>query len=181
MVDADQLRVLQLGNRLQVLHQFLVVEDLANLNALFHVFIGIEWRNARLGGAVGLVRQAHLLQRIELNVIGHQHLRSVGNQQLGHRRTLGQHFRVQFLEQLVQIQRHAHADDVGRLCVEHAAGQQMQCGTAEFVDDGVACVRSALETNHDIGLGAQHIRDLALALVAPAGADNRSNHDVKTS
>ena len=69
VVDADQLRVLQLGNRLQVLHQFLVVEDLANLNALFHVFIGIEWRNARLGGAVGLVRQAHLLQRIELNVI----------------------------------------------------------------------------------------------------------------
>ncbi len=33
-------------------------------------------------------------------------------------------------------------------------------------------VRTALKTNHNVGLGGQHIGDLALSLVAPIRANN---------
>ena len=152
------------------------MEDLADLDALFHHLVGVEGRDAGLRGAVGLVRQAHFLQGVELNVVGHQHVRPVRDEELGGGHALGEDLLVQLAEELVQVQRHALPNDVDRMGVEHAAGQQVQRSAPVFVDDGVAGIRAALEADDDVGLGAEHVRDLALALVTPVAANNRSNH-----
>ena len=51
----------------------------------------------------------------------------------------------------------------------------MQGELAVLIDDGMARVRTALETNDYVALFRQQVRDLALALVAPVCADNRIN------
>ena len=50
-----------------------------------------------------------------------------------------------------------------------------------FVDDGVSCVGPPLEPNDDIGLSREDIRHLSFSLVAPVGADNRSDHAILLS
>ena len=52
----------------------------------------------------------------------------------------------------------------------------MERKTAIIIDDGMTGIRAALETNHNVRLGGQHIGDLALALVAPIRANNRTDH-----
>ena len=54
----------------------------------------------------------------------------------------------------------------------------MQGETALIVDDGVAGVGAALIADDHVGGLRQHIRDLALALVAPVGAYDRFYHNV---
>jgi len=46
-----------------------------------------------------------------------------------------------------------------------------------LIDDGVPGVAAALEPHYNVGILGQHIGNLSLALVAPAGAYNRFNHN----
>ena len=80
------------------------------------------------------------------------------------------------LEEKLDIQRNARAKHVDHARRTHAAGQQMERKTAIIIDDGMTGIRAALETNHNVRLGGQHIGDLALALVAPIRANNRTDH-----
>ena len=108
-------------------------------------------------------------------MIRHEHLRALGNQNL--RR--GQPLLLnggQLLEEKLDIQRNARAKHVDHARRTHAAGQKMERKAAIIIDDGMTGVRTALKTNHNVGLGGQHIGDLALALVAPIRANNRTDH-----
>jgi hypothetical protein len=54
----------------------------------------------------------------------------------------------------------------------HARGQQGQLVDLVADDEGMAGVMAALEAHHDLGAFRQPVHDLALALVAPLGADH---------
>src|SRR4051794_41918203 len=72
----------------------------------------------------------------------------------------------------------AVADRADLARVEDPRGDQVELEGLTVADDRVAGVVSALKADHDIGLLREQVGDLALALVAPLGADyDDSRHD----
>ena len=86
---------------------------------------------------------------------------------------------LQLIHQLLQVQCHAVANDIGHMGVERAGGQDVEGEAAIIIDDGVAGVGTALEACHDVGMFRQHIRDLPLAFIAPVGAYDCFYHDAR--
>ena len=134
--------------------------------------------DAGLGGAEAAAAQALFFILVKEDVVRHDHLHPVGDQQIG--------FHTGFLQgldlvhELIQVQGNAVADDVGGVVIKHAGGELMQCKAAIFVDNGVACVAAALKTDDHIGVLRQNVGDLTLSFIAPVGAYDRTYH-AKTS
>ena len=119
--------------------------------------------------------QPFLLAGVQQDVIGHEKLNAVGNQDLwGGNTGLGEV--ADLLEQLGNVQRHAVADHIHRARIAGAGGEKMQREFAVVVDDGMACVGPALEPDHHVRLLGEQIRYLALSLVAPVCADDCFYH-----
>ena len=76
------------------------------------------------------------------------------------------------LEQRLRRQHHAVADEAGHVVVQDAGGNQPQDGLLAVDDQRVAGVVAALEAHHAGDAVGQQIDDLALAFVAPLGADD---------
>jgi len=74
-------------------------------------------------------------------------------------------------QQVPGIDDHAVADD-RQLALNHARGQQRQLVDLAVDDQRMARVVAALEPHDHVGAVAQPVDDLALALIAPLGADN---------
>ena len=70
------------------------------------------------------------------------------------------------------IDHHAVADDAELAGAHDARGQQRQLVGLVADHQRVAGVMAALEAHHDVGALRQPVDDLALALVAPLGADH---------
>ena len=83
---------------------------------------------------------------------------------------------LQLRYKLVNIQRHAVADDAGGVVVAHAGGHQVECKAPMLVNDGVSRICAALKANNNIALGSKHIRDLALTFIAPVCSYNSLYH-----
>ncbi|MNQ94853.1 hypothetical protein D3C85_1103910 [compost metagenome] len=75
-------------------------------------------------------------------------------------------------DQMPGIDDHAVADDRG-LALHHARRQQRQLVNLAVDDQRMARVMAALEAHHHVGAIGQPVHNLALALVAPLGADYR--------
>ena len=82
----------------------------------------------------------------------------------------------QFLHEFGDIQRHAVADDVGGVGIEDSGGELVQGEFTVVADDGVPGVGAALKADDYVGCFREHIGNLAFALVAPVGADDRFDH-----
>ena len=76
--------------------------------------------------------------------------------------------------EIVNVQRHAGANDVHNILMEHAGGQQMQGEFAHIVDNGVPGVAAALIPHHHIVLPCQVIHHAAFTLVAPVDPHDRA-------
>jgi hypothetical protein len=74
-----------------------------------------------------------------------------------------------------RIDNHAVADHRQLALAHHTGGKQRQLIGGAVDHQRMAGVVAALEAHHDIGALRQPIDDLALALVAPLGADD---HDI---
>ena len=159
----------------QALPQPVLVEQVADLDADLGVFVRVEGGDAALGGAKGLAAQALLLVAVLETVVGHQDLGPLRDDQVGGGDALAGDG-AQLVHQLLDIQCHAVADDVGHMGIEGAGGEDVQGEPAIVVDDGMARVGPALKADDHVGLLCQHVRDLALALVAPVGAYDRFYH-----
>ena len=79
---------------------------------------------------------------------------------------------VDLLEQHRQVDHDAVADDRRAAGREDAAGQQVQGVLLVADDDGVAGVVAAVELDDVVDAAAEQVGRLALALVAPLGADD---------
>jgi hypothetical protein len=79
---------------------------------------------------------------------------------------------LHLLEEVPGIDHHAVADDRQLALAHHARGQQRELVGLVADDQRMAGIVAALEAHHDLGALAQPVHDLALALVAPLGADH---------
>ena len=176
VVEVLEQHVLQLDGGVEPGAEPVLVKQVAHLNAGLGVFVGIEGGDAALGGAEGLAAKALLLVGVLKHVVGHQELCPLGNDEVGGGDALiGD--ALELLDQLFHIQRHAVADDVGDVRVESTGGEDVEREAPVVVDDGVTGVRTALKADDDVRRLRQHVGDLALALVAPVGANDRFDHN----
>ena len=156
--------------------QHVLVIQLADLHADFQILIAVKRSNAALGGAEARLAQPFFLILVKGHMIGQQYLCPVADVQLGHGHAAADQT-VQFLHEPLHVQRHAGADHIDDVAVEHARGQQVQRKFTVIVDNGMAGVGAALKTNHDVAVLRHHVRDLSLAFVSPVGAYDASNHN----
>jgi hypothetical protein len=77
-----------------------------------------------------------------------------------------------FLEQRLRREHHAVADHALRVLMQDARRDEVQDRAVAVDDQRVPGVVPALEAHHRIRLGREQVDDLALALVAPLGAQH---------
>ena len=144
--------------------------DDAQAAARHLVFVG--GADAAAGGADLLAAGRALSGQLDHAVVGQDDLGAVGDEellvdcdaelaQLGH-----------FAEEGDGIEHHAVADDAFAARAQHAAGNELQHEFLPANDDGVAGVVAARVTRHGAEPLAQHVHNLAFALVAPLGAQH---------
>ena len=125
-----------------------------------------------LGGSP-LPDERLLFQLIEEGMVGHDEVGASADEQARGVDTLAGKL-VQFLDQDSRRDNHAVANDAGRVGVEDACGNQVQCELAMRVVDGVTGIRPAGETDHHTGFLSEQVNDLALSFVTPLDSDNDS-------
>ncbi len=79
---------------------------------------------------------------------------------------------VHFFKENMGVQHNAVADEADFVRVQNAGRDEVEDGFLPPHFDGVASVVAALEAHDGATLGAQHVHNFALALVAPLGADD---------
>ena len=132
--------------------------------------------DAALGGADLAVSRFGLAQRVEL-AVERQDQRGI----LGDAQIVAADVDAELLDlgdllgERPGIDHHAVADHRELALAHDAGGQQRQLVGGAVDHERVAGIVAALEAHHDIGALRQPIDDLALALVAPLGADD---HDI---
>lgn len=152
-----------------------VVEELAELESGLGELVGVEGGDAGARGAEGAAGEAFLFVLVEEDVVGHDELGAVGEQQAGGGDAAGDEGVVFGLED-GEVEGDAVGDDVGDVGVEDAGGEGVERELAEVVDDGVAGVGPALEADDDVGLRGEHVGELAFAFVAPVCAYDCLDH-----
>ena len=83
---------------------------------------------------------------------------------------------LQLLHEVERVHHDAVADDAVLAVVEDAAGDEVEDVLLAAHDDGVTGIGSALEARYDISLLGKEVYDLALAFIAPLGADQYGIH-----
>ena len=163
-------------------HQILRVEQLAGLNGLLLIFIGIEGGNALLGGAILFVLQPAFLQGIQSNVPGQHQRGAVADLEIvgrdGH--SLRSHA-FHLIPQVFKIQCHAVSQDIHNTRPENTGGEQMQGELAVGVDDGVAGVAAALIADYHVIILGEQVHHAALSLVAPVDSNDCAVSHILTS
>ena len=59
---------------------------------------------------------------------------------------------LHFLDEVLDAESYAVADDVGDILMKYARRELMQRKFAVIVDDGVTCVRTALKADNDVAV-----------------------------
>ena len=129
--------------------------------------------------AEGFAAEALLLVLIEQNMVRHDDLHPVGNQDLRLRNACLLHS-LQLLDKGRDGKGHAVSDDTGGVLIENTAGQQVKRKTAIVVDDGMTGVGAALITDDNVGSLGQKVSDLTLSFISPVCTYDCTNH-IKTS
>ena len=167
--------VLEGADLLRPLPENLRVKKLADLETDLGVLVRVKRRDAGLRGAKRPAAESLLFILVKQRVVRHQHVRAVRHQKVRFGHSLaGQ--RLEFIDQVRYIESNAVADDIRDVIIKNARGQQMKREAAIVIDDRVAGVGAALETDDDIRLHGKHVGDLAFSLVAPVSSYNCSNH-----
>ena len=141
--------VFDLDSVVEMLFQAGLVEQIADLDADLGVLVGVEGGDAALGGAEGMAAQALLFVGVLEDVIGHEQLGPLRDDQVGGGYP-GVQQAGQFIGELADVQGDPVADDVGDVRVEHARRQGVQGEAAIIIDDGVPRIGAALEADDDV-------------------------------
>ena len=83
VVEMFKEHVLDLTDLLQTLHQPLFIKELADLDAIFGIFVGVEGSDSGLGGTERMTAQPLLLILILEHMVRHQHLGPFGDDDVG--------------------------------------------------------------------------------------------------
>ena len=175
MIEMLKKHILDSADLLQPVIKPFFIKELADLNSVFGILIRIEGGDAGFCGAKGMPAQPLLLILILKDMIGHQQLCTLRNENMG-RGNAPLPQMLEFAEKAGYVQSHAVADDVGDMGIEYAGGKQVQCELAIVADDGMAGIGTALEADHNVGFFRKHVGNFPFALVAPVGANDCLDH-----
>ena len=168
-----------------VLHHFgqfgcklLPIEQISQAHTAASHLILVSWANAATGGADLLVAQRFLAGFVDRYVVRQDQRAGGGNAQtVTHRHAFALQV-VDFVEQRLRREYDAVADQALHARAQNARRNHVQHRLHTVDHQGVASIVAALET-YDSGRAlGQEIDDLALALVAPLGADD---NDIATT
>ncbi len=171
--ERPQAEPLGLERGVDLLLEDLLVEQVLHADAEPGRLVGVAGSDAAAGGADLQLAEPRLTRLVEQQVVGHDQVCVGGDAQPADvdpapaqsLDLLGQHARVDD---------HAVADRAQPARVEDPRRDQVELVRLVAPDDRVPGVVAALEADDQIGLLGEQVGDLALALVAPLGA----NHDV---
>ena len=173
LAEAGAQRVVMRGQPIELRPQIAKMREIAHPHRAATHLVFIGGTNTAPGGA-DLARAARILaQRVEIAVERQDQRTGVGDHQRirGYLHALA----AQLLHLGLQrpgIEHHAIADHRRRAA--HDAGREQRELIGVLADDErMPGIMPALEAHDDIGALAEPIDDLALALIAPLGADHR--------
>ena len=167
--------VLCFKNSLYLHLKSFLVKKLLYLEAYLGVLVGIERCYARLCRAEACLSETLFFVFIEINVIRHYYLRSVGDEQLGGRYALRGHL-VKLFKKSGNVERYTISYDVGRMIVKYSRRESMKRKSSIVIVDRMTCICTALESYHDVRFLCHHVSELAFSLVAPGSAYDCSYH-----
>ena len=116
-----------------------------------------------------------LARLLDCLVVRHDHVRGLADVEM----LVGPHAlglqAVYFRDQVRRVDDHAVADYAGRAAVQHPRRDQLEDVLVPALHHRVAGIRSALVADDHVGILGQQVHDLALAFVAPLGADHHQH------
>ncbi len=168
-----QQRIVMQQQFIELARQCLGLEQIANAHGAARDLVLIGGTDAAPGGAEAGFAPRGFAQAVERAMQRQDQCCVVGQQQITrrHRHALLAQG-LDLGQQRPGIDHHAIADDRELALAHDAGGQQAQLVGDVADDQRVAGIVAALEADHDIGALRQPVDDLALALVAPLGADD---------
>ena len=113
-----------------------------------------------------------LRRQFDQPVIGKNDVSAVADKQIAVNLDARSAQGIYFLQEGKGIEHHSVADDAAAAFAQHAAGNQLQDELFAVDGDRVSGIMAAGITRHHVEALREHVNDLALALVAPLGADD---------
>ena len=175
--ELAQRLLLGLQRRPDLRAQDLLVEQVLDADAEPQRLVGVAGADAAPRGADRELAQLHLARRVEQHVVGHDQVGVGGDPQVADVDAAALQ-PVDLAEQDARVEDDAVADHADLVRVEDPGGDQVELELLAVADDRVAGVVAALEAHDRVRALGEQVDDLALALVAPLGADyDDSWHD----
>ncbi len=139
--------------------------------------VRVRRADAPAGRAEALSPALALVEPIEGDVVRQHEVGAVGDAEVRGRDAMrGEH--LELLDEARQVHDRPGTDDAERVRVEDPGRDEVELEGAVLVDDGVAGVAAALESDDEVGLLRQIVGDLAFAFVAPLRTDHRGHWHV---
>ena len=170
LLERPQRQALGLHRRDDLLLEDLLVEQVLHADAQARRLVGVAGADAAARGADLQAPELRLAGGVEQQVVGHDQVRVGGDAQAADVHAPRAQ-RVELVDQHLRVDHHAVADHAALARIQDARGDQVQLPLLLAPDDRVAGVVAALEAHDRVAVLGEQIGDLALALIAPLGAD----------
>ena len=169
-VDLGEDLVLFSQGRFELLTEDLLVEQVLHADADAGELVLVAGADAATGGADLVLAQALFGSAVEVDVVGHDDVGVAGDDQTFAGDALG--FELgHFIDEHARVDHHAVADDGRDRVVHDARGDKVQGELLVAVNHRMAGVVAALVAYDVIEVLRNEVGDLALAFIAPLGAD----------
>ena len=170
VVDLHQQVVLLVERALDLGAQDLLVEQVPHADADAVGLVGVRRADAPARGADAALAEEPLRHLVDGAVVRRDDVRAARHEQPGHVHAARDQ-RVELLEQDLDVDHHAVGDDRYDTRRQDPGRQEVQRILLVVDDDRVPRVVPTVELDHVIDAGAQEVRRLSLALIAPLGPD----------
>ncbi len=156
----------------QFFRKFLRVAEVGDADAATRDLVFVSRADAATGGTDGALAGGLFAGLIQRDVVRHDDRRGRADlQAAAHFDAVGFEF-ADLLLQRAWVQHHAVADQAQRIGTQDAGGNQVEHGLLAADHQRVAGVVAALEADDGADILRQQIDDLALAFIAPLGAQH---------
>ena len=159
--------------RVDLERQHVRLAEVANADGAASDLVLIGRTDAAARGADLLRASGALARLVERGVVGQDQRAGLGDAKPRDHASYAARFElVDLRQQGLRREHHAVADEAVDVAAQDARGNQVQHGLLAADHQRVAGVVAALEAHHALGAVGEPVDDLALALVAPLGADD---------